>query len=291
MYEKELMLMFKQIRKWAIVLLTNMVLVTTVWAIDSTIRIVSVDGNATEILAALDMSSHIVAADVTSQSLINHSELLNLGYHRTLSSEGVLATRPDLIIGSDHMGPDKVITIIEQANIELIRLKSPSNLEQLINNVRKVASRLEQDDKATQLIEHIMLKAQHIQQNGNSQPTKMLFLLDMGGKGLSQAGSGTTADALISLLGGDNVSEFTSYKPVSVEAILAQQPDVILIGQRSETPIDTDTLLSHYPLLKGTKAAHNNAVISVNAAHLIAGISLGALDEAERLSEQLNSRQ
>lgn len=283
------MLMCKQVKIWFTIMVVNMTLMTTAWATDSVERIVSVDGNATEILVALDMTPNIVAADVTSQGLINDDKLLNLGYHRTLSAEGVLATRPDLVIGSDHMGPDNVIHIIEQASIELIRLVSPTNVEQLIDNVQIVGRRLNRDDKATQLIEQINLKANHIRQNATQKQLSMMFLLDMGGKGLSQAGAGTTADALISLLGGLNVSEFTSYKPVSVEAILAQQPDVILIGQRSELRVDTQTLLTHYPLLKGTKAADNNALISVNAANLIAGISLGALNEAERLSEQLNS--
>ena len=122
------------------------------------------------------------------------------------------------------------------------------------------------------------------------QPTHkptVVFLLDIGERGLSQAGTDTTGDALIKLLGGKNISQFSGYKSISVEALLAVNPDIILVGSRYDSLDSANKLVKRQPLLQHSQAAKNNQIVSVNAATLIAGLSLGALAEAERLADKL----
>lgn len=249
-------------------------------------RLVSVDGNATEILLNLGLSEHIVAADLTSQPLLPES-VENLGYHRTLSAEGLLQLHPDLVIGSNHMGPETTLSALKKANIPVLKLHSPTSLEQLEANIVTLASRLGVESASQNLIQQIDNRQQSLFNKLPDNKPSVVFLLDIGERGLSQAGTDTTGDALITLLGGKNISQFSGYKSISVEALLAINPDIILVGSRSDSLDSANNLINRQPLLQHSQAAKNNQIVSVNAATLIAGLSLGALTEAERLADKL----
>lgn len=248
-------------------------------------RIISVDSNTTEVLLALGVGDQIVAADVTSQSLLS-TQVPDLGYHRTLSAEGILQSNPDWVIGSEHMGPPETLEILKKASLKLVQLNSPKTLPELTANVMMLGEQLDREEQAKRLIADIQTHQQALPQQSDSGP-RMIFLLDLGDRGLSQAGRGTTADALINLLGGNNISDFGGYKSVSTEALLAINPDVILLGQRDDAQLDDQTIRQRHPLLSHTMAGEKNNIIGVNAAKLIAGLSLGAIDEAERIHQQL----
>lgn len=248
-------------------------------------RIVSVDSNATEVLMALGLSERIVAADVTSQSLLS-AEVPDLGYHRALSAEGILDSNPDWVVGSDHMGPEETLNLLKKAPLKLVQLDSPHTLDELQANIAELGRLLQREQQAASLMADIEQRRMQLPSNV-AQKQQMVFLLDLGDRGLSQAGKGTTADALITLLGGENVSQFGGYKSLSVEALLAINPDVILLGQRADGELDVDVIQKRHPLLSKTRAGKNGHIVGVNAGKLIAGISLGALDEALAIADKL----
>lgn len=252
----------------------------------SPLRIVSVDGNATEILLALGQAENIVAADLTSQPLLDN-EVENLGYHRSLSAEGILTARPDLVIGSNHMGPATTLSILKKTDIDLLQLQSPESTSQLIDNIIIISKKLNAQVTAKPLIQRLRLRADALKNKIPTKPPSMVFLLDVGDRGLSQAGIDSTGDALIRLLGGNNISQFSGYKSISVEALLASNPDIILVGSRADTVDNAEKLLARLPVLQSSLAAQNHHVVSVNAATLIAGLSIGALAEAEHLAQRL----
>lgn len=250
-------------------------------------RIISVDSNATEILLALGLGDQIVAADITSQSLLPPS-VPDLGYHRSLSAEGILQYQPDWVIGSEHMGPPETVDLLEKAVLKLVRLKSPSSPAELAENISTLGKLLGRERSATALIEKV--ESQQSTFSSTTQDNRMVFLLDLGDRGLSQAGKGTTADALIRLLGGHNVSTFAGYQSVSTEALLAINPDVILLGQRDDTALDSTAIRQKHPLLNHTLAGQHDRILGVNAAKLVAGLSLGALSEAHHIADKLNKQ-
>jgi iron complex transport system substrate-binding protein len=84
-------------------------------------RIVSTSKQHTEILYALGADSDLVAVDVSSVYPPRARELPNVGYHRALSLEGMIAARPTLILsgGPGNMGPEPVVRQIEALKIPL----------------------------------------------------------------------------------------------------------------------------------------------------------------------------
>ncbi|EAR09019.1 heme/hemin ABC transporter substrate-binding protein [Reinekea blandensis] len=250
-----------------------------------TSRIASVDANATEILMGFGLADALVAVDVTSQSLVGERGLPDLGYHRALSAEGVLSTEPTLVIGSTHMGPAPVVETLTRTGVSLVQLPAASNAEELIVNIADLGEQLSRTSEAAEMVAQVRRELSAIQETAGDAKPRMVFLLNMSTRGLSQAGSGTTGDALIQLLGGDNITQYGGYKTVSMEALLELDPDVILVGSESSQADAAADLVSQHPLLEHARAYQNQRILTVDAGKMVAGVSLGVVREAHRLSQ------
>lgn len=247
-------------------------------------KIAVADANATEILISYGLSEQIVAVDGSSQIFFPDKDLPDLGYHRALSAEGVLSTEPTIFVGSDVMGPPETLASLRSAEVDVRQLPSPADIDGLLENIKTVGDWVGRSAQSEQIIAGIEEKSQALKEaSGSEQPT-MIFLLDFHSRGLSKAGTGTTGDALIRILGGQNLAEYSGYKAISIEAILELNPDVILVGSRD---IETDAgaeLVEKNPLLAVAEAVANGRILSVNSGVLTAGVSMGVIDEATRLS-------
>ncbi len=251
----------------------------------NTQRIASVDANATELLIGFGLQDHLVAVDVTSQKLVAHMKLPNLGYHRALSAEGLLSTDPSLIIGSSHMGPKAVIEVLNSAAVPLIQLPAASTIEALTQNIQLLGDALGLETEAANLLATVRGAQQRIAEAKAGHEPSIIFVMDMSNRGLSKAGNGTTGDALIRILGGINPSLYSGYQSIAIEALLELDPDVILVGSESLDVDGAAVLLKANPQLAHSRAAQTQQVITVDASKMVAGVSMGVLSEAERISQ------
>jgi len=249
-------------------------------------RLISTDAFTTELLFALEADHQLIAVDVTSKLPADYRKLANIGYHRTLSAEGILNLRPTRIIGSEHMGPPTVLSALEQANIDVLKLPAALSSEQLSSNISVLARAVSREHKAQQLLAQLDTQLQQLQQYSlNNQRIAFVFALDA--NKLRLAGSHTNGDALIALTQGSNVADFENYRSVSAESLLALAPDIIIItGRNADSGID-DVLVAN-PILKHTPAGKNNNIVAVDGNTLIAGLSPAAVDQALAVAKRVN---
>lgn len=258
------------------------------------VRIISTDAGTTEILVALGQGESLVGIDVTS-SVPDTLTPAKVGYHRQLAAEGLLSLAPTIVFGSEHIGPKETVNALKSANTQLVLQPTATDSQQLIENIQQVAEALKLS--GDQLVDQVQ-SAQHIldknldkssdkrlDKASSERSTKAVFLLYLEGRGLKQAGLGTSGDSLLNLLGLENVSAHSNYRSVSAEGLMTMQPEVILIG--SQNPKAAEALLAQFPSLSHTPAVENNKVLFVDAAALVSGISLKAMEEAVRVSEAL----
>ncbi|WP_164549064.1 heme/hemin ABC transporter substrate-binding protein [Amphritea opalescens] len=257
---------------------------TSVYA--DTPRVISTDAGVTELLFALGMQEHLIAVDVTSQLPADYPKLPNIGYHRTLSAEGLLSLNPSVVIGSEHTGPASVMTALQQAKVKFVQLNSANNSQQLAENVTRLSTALNQGDKGQALVQSIEQKLAQIAQ-ANLAGERVAFLLSMDDSKLRLAGKRTSGDAFVSLMKGENIAAFDNYRNVSAESLLQMQPSVIIVAGR-EVADAVDNLLAANPVLAHTPAGKQRRIVAVNGATLVAGLSVSALDEAIRLTQQLS---
>lgn len=78
-------------------------------------RVVSIGGDVTQIIYALDAQSQLVARDSTSLRPAQAARLPDVGYMRQLNAEGILALKPTLVIASAQAQPSLVLQQIARA--------------------------------------------------------------------------------------------------------------------------------------------------------------------------------
>ncbi|HGS5384030.1 TPA: hemin ABC transporter substrate-binding protein [Vibrio parahaemolyticus] len=254
-------------------------------------RVVSAGSAVTELLLALDAKDSLVAVDVTS-TLPQGMELPDVGYHRRLSAEGLLALSPTKLIGSDEMGPTTTLNQLKSAGVDVEIVNTEANVNGLLHRIDQIATIMNRKSQAANLKQEVKTQVESLQANqpAPSAKKKVLFLLIHEGRPANVAGLDTTPDAIIALAGGDNpaAKKLTSYKPLSTEAMVEMQPDVILVSGRSyETMGGADAILKAMPLLAATPAGQTKNIITIDGHALVGGLGLKSLSEAKRLNALL----
>ncbi|EKO3907667.1 ABC transporter substrate-binding protein [Vibrio fluvialis] len=254
-------------------------------------RIISAGSSVTELILALGAEQQLVGIDVTSVAPPSLA-LPKVGYHRQLSAEGLLALEPTQLLGSNEMGPDTTLNQLKSAGVDVEVINSDSTPQGLLQRIDQIASLTHSETAAGPLKQQVndALKALQAHQPDASARKKVLFLLIHEGRAANVAGSDTVPDAMITLAGGVNpaATQLTSYKPLSMEAMVEMQPDVILVSGRSYDKMGgADAILAAMPMLAATPAGQSKQIITVDGHALVGGLGLKSLAEAQRLQALL----
>lgn len=251
------------------------------------LRVISTDAKVTEMLLLLGAEDNLVGVDVTSSVPEALKRLPSVGYHRQLSAEGLLSLQPDLVIGSQHMGPESTLNLLESAQIDLVQLPAAENAEILRDQFMQVATTLGHQQEARSVLITLDKNIEQLSQQRLS-GQRIVFLLMMEANKLRVAGEQTAGDAFIHLLGGENAVDFANYRNVSIESLVSLQPDVILLAT-SDPDFSISDLLEDKPALKATPAVQENRVYQVDGSTLVAGLSISSLNEAVVITDAVHA--
>jgi len=226
-------------------------------------RIVVAGGSITEIIYLLGQGDKIVAVDVTSNYPEETKNITSIGYVRNVSTEGVLSLTPSLILGEDDMGPPNVVKQLKGMNADLRIIHEEQTVSGIIEKIRCVASIIGKEDLASQIIEKdinpILLKLKENQISNKKNKKKIMLVLSMQGTSPMVAGSGTSGDSFIKMIGGDNIfSSFNGWKNVTAESILKLNPDYIIIPEKDLHKQSKVTEIVNNPIFSNTNAGKNN---------------------------------
>lgn len=226
-------------------------------------RIVSVNGSITEILYALQLQESIVAVDSTSTYPKMASTLPNVGYQRTLTTEGILNFKPSMVIGLETAGPKQTIQNLKDARIPVYLLEDEYNLTTPIKRVLEVGKLLQKQKEATILAKQIEKEIQALQIKKTN--VKVLFLYSRNPSSIFISGRDTAAHAMIELSGAKNaVTEFSDYKPLTNEALVKANPDIILMPEKSAEGFGGVNAIWQMNGIEFTRAGKENNIILVD---------------------------
>ncbi len=198
-------------------------------------RIVSAGGSVTEILFALDLGAQIVAVDTSSLYPVEATTLPKIGYYRQLSPEGVLAQKPDILVGHSSMGPEDVLSQISTTDVEVLHVEHDYSVESLYGLIDTLAKRFKQEEAGKKLIAHISNELNTVSSDISSQPNHsntntLAFFASVGSRGLVAAGTKTMPSTLFKLAGANNAfADLEGYKPISPESLLVAKPSRLFI--------------------------------------------------------------
>ena len=219
-------------------------------------RIVTAGGSITEIVFALGRGDWVIATDSTSMYPNEAVSLTKLGYFRQLSTEGVLAQQPAMLLGAEATGPSVALEQIAHAGVEVTTFNVDKNLSGLKRLVLDIGEKLSASDNAITLVHDIEKKVE--QQKARyadktlafNTPIKALFVVANNDRGITVAGKNTVPQALFDTLGIVNIGDAVEgYKVMHAESVLMQNPDIVIAaGHMLRGKSAKDALCTHHAL-------------------------------------------
>lgn len=251
---------------------------TQALAADLPQRWVSAGGALSEWVSALGGEPRLVGVDTTSQHPESLKGLPSIGYQRQLSAEGILSLRPDVLVGTEEMGPPPVLAQIRKAGVRVELLSSKADLVAVDANLKQLGMLLGAEQKAAQLAADYHQQLEVLQeqvkqaQASHKVPGVLLLVGHAGAKPLI-AGQGTAGDWLLRQAGGRNLAEHQGYKNFSNEALAALDPDVVVFSDRALVGEQAlQALLKENPALATSRAVRDKRLVPLDPTLLVGGL-------------------
>ena len=233
---------------------------------DDPSRIVSIGSSITEIIYFLNSQDQIIAIDITSNFPEDAKKFPSVGYIRNLSAEGLLSTNPSIIISEDDIGPKNIIKQIQDTKTELRIIPEEQTLNGIIQKIQCVGNIIGQQEEAEKKISSeinpVINKIKEIKREKDLSNIKIMMILSTEGNSTVVAGSNTSGDSFIKMLGATNIFEsINGWKAVTAETILLKNPDYIIIPEKDLHKQSNVNTISENMILKETNAGKNNGYI------------------------------
>ena len=226
-------------------------------------RIVSLSGTTSEIICALGKQAQLVGVDVTSTYPAALEKLPKVGHSRNISAEGVLALTPTLVIGTTESLKPEVAAQLKSAGVAVQLFKQDYSVAGTKQLVKDVAAAFGASAQVPAVLRK--LDADLAQARKPAKAPKVLFIYARGAGTMMVAGTGTQAAKVIQLAGGQNaVTDFADFKPLTAEALVAANPDVLLLFDSGLASLGGKAGLEKIPGIAQTTAGKTGRVVEMD---------------------------
>ncbi|GAB4373336.1 MAG: hypothetical protein Kow0062_10380 [Acidobacteriota bacterium] len=203
----------------------------------------------------------------------------------TAHVEPVLGQRPDLVLAAPW-NSGEFLAQVRRSGIPVHVMRPVADLDEMRAEIRDLGRLLGVPDEARALIERLDRRVAALRavvgRARGPKPRVLSF------SHLVVAGENTSVDTLIGLAGGINAAReigVSGHRKVSLEAIVALDPDVLLLG--FEPGRAAGDVLAAYPPLAATRAAREGRVVLL-APRLLTTVTPHLVEGARRLAEALH---
>lgn len=252
-------------------------------------RIVSINGTVSEILVDLGLEDQIVGVDVASTYPARLQEKPKVGHSRQLTAEGVLALNPDLVVATTNDLKPEVKEQIENAGARVLTFDHDYSINGAKGLIRALADSVKKPVKGDSIIMALENDLSKVDSMDFPEPKpSVLFIYARGAGTMMVAGEGTQVEKIIELAGGENaVNGFSDFKPLTAEALVAANPDVILLFDSGLSSLGGVDMLLEMPGVKETNAGRNKNIVEMDG-QLLTGFSQRLGKAILELSEKIH---
>lgn len=230
-------------------------------------RIVSLNGAISEMLCALSLEPQIVGVDITSNYPATLQQKAKVGHNRTISAEGILALRPDLVLGIQGEIKSEVMEQLTAAKIKVKLLQQAYSADGTRHMLQEIGDVTGTATKAKEL--RVTFDKQLAALKIAPVKKKVLFIYARGTGSMTVSGTGTALDNMIGLAGAQNaITGFTQFKPLVAESLVAANPDVILLFDSGLQSVGGAEGLLKVQGVSATNAGKNKKIISMDGQFL-----------------------
>lgn len=250
-------------------------------------KIVSLNGTVSEILAALKLEDAIVGTDVTSTYPESLQSKPKLGHNRSINVEGILALQPQKVMALTSDIKPEVVEQLKTAGIDVLLFDREYSIESTRQLIKQIADSVGVQSIGNQVVNKLDEEVASINIITTDTP-KVLFIYARGSGTMMVAGEGTAMEKMIHLAGGKNaVSGFTDFKPLTAEALVAANPDVILLFDSGLESLGGTEGIYDVQGIKETNAGKNRKVVTMDGA-LLSGFGPRVGEGIKELSAKIH---
>ncbi|ROS65480.1 iron complex transport system substrate-binding protein [Curtobacterium sp. PhB172] len=240
-------------------------------------RILALDisGTLSSTVYGLGLGDHLVGRDVsTGFSGTEDLPLVTQNGHE-LSAEAILALRPTVLLTDTSLGPWDVVLQIRKAGVPVVVLdphRDTTNTDAIIEQVATALGVPATGDRLAAEVhaqeQAVAAQVARIAPSARADKLKMVFLYVRGNAGIYYLfGSESGADSLIDAVGGRDVAteqDWTGMRPVNAEALVAMQPDLVIMMTKGLESVDgVDGLLQRVPAIAKTPAGEHRRIVDM----------------------------
>lgn len=236
-------------------------------------RIVTVGGAITEIVFALGAGDSVVGVDTSSSYPAEVKDLPMVGSHRRASAEAVIALQPTLVLASSRT-PATALEQIRATGVEVRVIDEVEAAGDVASRIRAIAAALGRDESgetlATEVATAVADLARPSAEVSETMRPRVLFIYARGTRLLMVAGQETSAENVVRLAGGRNaITGFTGFRPLSAEAVVAAEPDVLLMMSSGVASLQGEDSVFELPGVALTPAGRNRRLVSMDGLFLL----------------------
>ena len=193
----------------------------------------------------------------------------------TLNAEAILELAPTVVLTDTSIGPKEVRQQLREAGIPMVVVSSERRVDTVDDLVNEIAVALGVPSRGATLVDRLDTEVEdaraeiaEITPTDPADKARMLFLYVRGNANVYYIfGRDSGADSLIEAVGGVDVASeigWEGMKPMTAEALVAAQPDVLVMMTDGLASVDgIDGLLERIPALAQTPAGQHRRVVDM----------------------------
>lgn len=236
---------------------------------------IDISGTIASTVFALGLGDQVVGRDSSTMFAGTEDLPVVTKTGHTLNAEAILELAPTVILTDTTIGPKEIRQQLRDAGIAVVVISSDRRLDTTDELVVEVATALGVPSRGEALIERLdaeldaaLAEIAEVVPADVDDRARMLFLYVRGNANIYYIfGEDSGADSLIDAVGGVDVAAeigWQGMKPMTAEALVAAQPDVLVMMTDGLESVDgIDGLLERIPALAETPAGANRRVIDM----------------------------
>ncbi|MDP9270478.1 MAG: helical backbone metal receptor [Chloroflexota bacterium] len=200
-------------------------------------RIVSLAPSNTEIACALDACDRLVGVTDFDDYPTSVTQLPKVVAQAKVDVEKVVAARPDLVLAAGNgLTPDAIITQLTGLGLKVLTLY-PKDLDGVYADITLVGRALGADPAAEQTVTGMRARVTAVTGRVASAPRPRVFYeVSVFEGSIYTAGKDSFLASLIGLAGGQPITGDPRSTAIQLEALVAADPQLILLGDASYDP-------------------------------------------------------
>ena len=242
-------------------------------------RIVSLAPPATNQLAALGSDSLLVGKTAYCSKNAGNKNVKIIGDVINISGESIIALNPDIVIAGG-LTSKALIEKLRKTNVNVFVMSDPKNYEELCENFRNIAEIAGVSKKADSILAFVNEKYSRIKERNETLEVRPKIFIQLSVNPIYTIMKNTLGNEMIEAAGAQNAFNLTSGAVVGGEAVVAANPDVIIIADMENL---SKNEIEKWAKFKNISAVKNDAVYIFDGYEIGSATPVSFIETVEKI--------